>query len=145
MTKQPVTPLALGLFFALATLITFVVGLSFLFPDAPLDIIWRLKPQDHGWLKSHGALVPAGFLLLSAIMAAASLGCLTRQRWGWVLAVLIFIANGIVDAARIAFDAPLEGTVGATVSAIVIWWLIQPRVRRLFASSASLGPRPRRG
>ena len=111
-----------------------LVGLSFLFPDGPFDIIWRLKPQDHDWLKSLGPFVPAGFLLLSGIMAAASAGCFARQRWGWVLAILIFSANGVVDVARIAFGALVEGMLGATVSAAVVWWLIQPRVRRLFAS-----------
>jgi hypothetical protein len=136
MTERPITPLALGFFFAPATLITFVVGLSFLFPDGPLDIIWRLKPQDHDWLKSHGPFTPAGFLLLSVIMAAASAGCFARRRWGWVLAIIVFSANGLVDAARIAFGAPVEGTLGATVSAAVVWWLIQPRVRRLFASAS---------
>jgi uncharacterized protein YjeT (DUF2065 family) len=116
---RPITPRALGVFFALASCITLLVGLSFVFPGGWLDIIWRIKPDEHLRLKGYGQIVAWGFLLISTIMAAASIGCFARQRWGWTLAVTIFFANGAGDATRIFFGAPAEGLLGVSISDLV--------------------------
>lgn len=132
MTRPAVTPSAAGAFLALATLLSALAGASLLAPGGPLDVIWRVKPKAHAELLAMGPLAGIGFLGLSVIMAAASVGCFARRRWGWGLAVVIFVVNGLADGARIAFGAPLEGAIGVTAAALIVWWLAQVRVRATF-------------
>ena len=79
-----------------------------------------------------GSLAGFGFCGLSVAMAAASIGCFARRRWGWDLALAIFVGNGLADAARIPLGAPSEGVLGVTVAAVIVGWLTRPRVRDLF-------------
>jgi hypothetical protein len=130
--QRPVTPIAAGLFFAIATVLTAAAGVSLLTPNRALDIMWRIKPRDHETLLGMGPLVGFGFCGLSVVMAAASIGCFAKLRWGWDLAVAIFVVNGLADAARIPLGAPSEGVLGVTVAAVIVWWLTRPRVRGLF-------------
>ena len=132
MTRRPVTPIAMGLFFALAMVLTATAGASLLAPNGPLDVMWRLKPSEHAVLLGMGPLVGSGSIGLSAAMMATSVGCFTRRRWGWGLAVAIFVVNGLADAARILSGTPFEGVFGVTVAAFIVWWLTRLRVRRLF-------------
>lgn len=134
--NRPVTPYALAGFFALSTLLTFAAGTSLLTPTGPLDWIWAIKPAEHAELLAMGPVVGAGFLALSLAMAAAAYGTFTRRRWGYWLAALIFLVNGLSDAARGLSGGLVEGMIGVTVTAIVLWWLTRPKVRRLFASRA---------
>ncbi len=129
---RPVTPVAAGLFFAIATVLTAAAGVSLLSPNRSLDVIWRIKPRDHQALLAMGPLVGFGFCGLSVAMAAASIGCFGRLRWGWGLALTIFVVNGLADAARIPLGAPSEGVLGVAVATGIVWWLTRPRVRDLF-------------
>ena len=129
---RPVTPIAGGLFFAIAAILTAAAGVSLLAPNGALDVMWRIKPRDHETLLGMGPLVGFGFCGLSVAMAAASIGCFAQHRWGWGLALTIFVVNGLADAARIPLGAPSEGVLGVTVAAIIVWWLTRPRVRDLF-------------
>ncbi|MEP6967010.1 MAG: hypothetical protein ABI906_02915 [Pseudomonadota bacterium] len=122
----------MGLFFALAMVLTAAAGASLLSPNGPLDVMWRLKPSEHAILLRMGPLVGIGFIGLSAAMMATSVGCFARRRWGWGLAVAIFVVNGLADAARVLGGAPVEGALGVTVATLIVWWLTRPRVRRLF-------------
>jgi hypothetical protein len=130
---RALTPLITGVFFAVATGITAVVGISLLLPGSALDAIWSIKPAEHEQLLRAGNLAAVGFVGLAAIMAVASLGAFRRRRWAWRLALIIFAINGVGDAARIALGAPAEGTVGVAVVALIIFWLTRRRVRDMFA------------
>jgi hypothetical protein len=130
--KQPLTPMLVGAFFAIATVICSAAGTSLLVPGGQLDWMWRIKPVEHEQLLRLGPIVGFGFLGLAAMMALASLGSFMRRRWGWGLAVFIFVANGLGDAARIFSGAPAEGMLGVVVTAAIVWWLTRADVRALF-------------
>ena len=136
---RPVTPLVAGTFFAFATLLVALAGVSLLFPGGPLDAMWRIKPREHAQLLTHAPLVGTGFLLLGMVMGAASIGCFARRHWGWILAVTIFVANGVADLARIPLGAPGEGLLGAAITGLLVWWLTRPRVHSLFRAGAYHG------
>ena len=129
---RTLTPVILGIFFAAATGITAVVGISLLVPGSALDAIWRIKPEEHEQLLRMGSLVGVGFLGLAAFMAVTSVGALRRRRWAWRLAITIFGINGAGDAVRIAFGALAEGVLGVTVVVSIIFWLTRKRVRDMF-------------
>jgi hypothetical protein len=130
---RPVTPYALAGFFALSTLLILAAGTSLLTPGGALDWIWTIKPAEHARLLAMGPVVGAGFLVLSLAMAAAAYGTFSRRRWGYRLAVAIFLVNGLGDAARGLSGGPAEGVIGVMVTAIILWWLSRSKVRRLFA------------
>lgn len=94
--------------------------------------MWGFKPTEHQQLLQLGPLVAIGFLALAGIMALASVGSFGRRRWGWALAIAIFLVNGLADAARIPLGAVTEGIVGVVITAAFIWWLARPRVKALF-------------
>ena len=94
--------------------------------------MWRIKPAEHEQLLRLGPIVAVGMLGLSVVMGLTSLGAFTRRRWGWGLAVVVFLVNGLGDAARVLFGAPAGGLFGGLVTAVIIWWLTRPSVRALF-------------
>jgi hypothetical protein len=126
------TPALLGWFFVFATAACTLAGLSLLMPGSPLDAIWRWKPDEHRQLLAFGPLLGMAFLALAVVMAAASFGTFARRRWGLKLAMAIFAANAIADAARLPFGAVWEGVIGIAVTGIILWWLAGPRIRRAF-------------
>ncbi len=126
------TPLLLGGFFAFATLMCALAGVSLLLPGGALDWIWLIKPEEHNLLMALGPWMGGGFLALAVAMAAASFGTFRRRRWGRWLAMAIFAVNAAADAARISSGAALEGAIGVAVTAFILWWLTRAPVRRLF-------------
>ncbi len=130
--RHPVTPIVMGFFFAIATVIALVTGFSLLWPGSALDAMWRIKPEEHQQLLRAGLPAAVGFVGLAAIMAIASRGACLRRRWAWWLAMTIFIINGIGDAVRGMFGAPAEGVIGVAVVAVILLWLTRPLVRGLF-------------
>ena len=109
-----------------------LAGASLLSPSGPLDWIWRWKPAEHEQLLRLGPAAGAAFLGLALVMALASIGAFARRRWAWPLALAIFAANAIGDAARIPSDAVAEGLIGVALTAAILWWLTRPAVRALF-------------
>ena len=73
-----------------------------------------------------------GFLLLGVIMLFASVGCFRRRRWGWWLAVGIFAVNGLADAGQLFLGHYLEGAIGVTVAAGIVFYLWRPKVQGAF-------------
>ena len=72
--RRPATPIVVGFFFAIATGITAVTGISLLLPGSFLDAMWRIKPEEHQQLLSAGVPASVGFFGLSVIMAITSIG-----------------------------------------------------------------------
>jgi hypothetical protein len=119
-------------FFLFGTVMTALAGASLAWPNGPLAVMWRVKPDEYRQLLAMGPWVPVGFFMLSALMAATAFGTWKRRRWGWWLAVIIFAVNGLSDLARAASGAYWEGLFGAAIAALILWWLFRPGVRGMF-------------
>jgi hypothetical protein len=132
--RNPVTPQALGVFFALSAATTAWAGASLLWPAAPFQDLWSLKPGARAALSAFTPWSGIAFLSLSLVMALASYGATRRRRWGWRLALAIFIANALGDASRALVGGWAEAIIGVTVASAIVWWLLQPRVRAGFES-----------
>ena len=126
------TPILLGAFFAFATAMCVLAGVTLLVPGAAAEHVWRIKPDEYHRLLQMGPGVGAGFLLLAFVMALAAYGTFRRRLWGWRLALVIFALNGLGDAVRIPFGAAVEGAIGIAAAATILWWLLRPPVRALF-------------
>ena len=131
-TRSPLTPVLLTLFFLFGTAMTAFAGASLAIPHGPLARIWRAKPDVYEQLLALGPLVAMGFFALSALMALTVFGVWRRRRWGWMLAVGIFIVNALADAARAIADREWNGLVAVAVVALILWWLLRRDVRAIF-------------
>ena len=130
--RWPATPIVAGVFFAFATGITAVTGISLLLPGSVLDVMWRIKPEEHEQLLSAGVPASVGFFGLSAIMAITSIGAFLRRRWAWRLAIVVFVINGIGDVTRAALGAAVQGVVSVAAVALILFWLTRTGVRATF-------------
>ena len=74
-----------------------------------------------------------GFLILAIVMASASIGWFRRRIWGWWLAVVIFLINGLSDAGQILIGHFLEGGIGVAVSGAILFFLSRPKVHGTFS------------
>lgn len=130
--RRPVTPVALGAFCLFAAAMAALAAITLLAPGTPLDAAWRIKPAAHAQLLALGPAVGVGFVLLCAAAIATSVGTFGRRRWGWWVALVGVCANATGDAINGLAGAWIEGLVGVSVTAAIVWWLTRPRVRALF-------------
>ena len=135
------TPILLAGFFAFATAMCLLAGVTLLVPGAPAERLWSIKANEYHRLLQMGPGVAAGFLLLALVMVLAAYGSARRRLWGWRLALAIFALNGFADALRIPFGAAAEGAIGVAATVAILWWLSRPGVRALFDRRG----RPHRG
>ena len=130
--RRPITPMVVGAFYLLASLICAAAGVSLLLPRGGFDWMWTIKPAAYNQLLAMGPWSGIGFCLLAMAMALTSVGGLRRKRWGWLLAVAIFATNGIADAARLLAGEVLEGLIGVIVAGAILYVLSRRQIRRTF-------------
>jgi hypothetical protein len=126
------TQFALVLFFTAAAVLCMAAGLTMIFPDTALSAIWRIKPDEFAQLLDLRPWTSIGFLLLSGWMGFTAWGCLNGSLWGWRMAIAIFAANGLGDAAQIFTGRIVEGFIGLAVVVTIVFWLTRPRVKAAF-------------
>lgn len=119
-------------FFAVATCILLSVGMALLLPESKFEAIWDLYPARRLVLMPHRSWLGPGFLTLAIAMVSASIGCFRRRKWGWWLAVGIFLVNGIGDAGQVLLGHFLEGGIGVAVAGAILFYLSRPEVRAMF-------------
>jgi len=119
-------------FFAVASCILLSVGMALLLPGSKLEAIWVLYPARRSLLMPYRMWLGPGFLALAIGTIAASTGCFRQRKWGWWLAVGIFLVNGISDAGQILLGHFLEGGIGVAVAGAILLYLLQPKVRATF-------------
>src|SRR5271163_2005193 len=126
--------LLIAIFFAVATLILLSVGTALVAPGSPFEAIWLLYPARRSLLLPYRTWLGPGFLILAFVMASASIGCFRHRRWGWGwwLAVAIFSVNGLGDAAQLLMGHLLEGGIGVSVAAAILYFLSRREVRETF-------------
>ncbi len=126
------TQVGLVLFFTAAAVLCMAAGLTIIFPDTALSAIWRIKPDEFAQLLNLRPWTGIGFLLLSGLMGATAWGCWNGSLWGWRMAIAIFAANDVGDAAQIFTGRILEGSIGITVVVAIVFWLTRPQVKAAF-------------
>jgi len=97
-----------------------------------LEVIWKLYPARRAVLMPYRGWLGPAFLTLAIVMASASIGCFRRRIWGWWLAVVIFLINGLSDAGQILIGHFLEGSIGVAVAGVLVFYLSRPHVRGVF-------------
>ena len=115
-------------FFIFAMIMCAVAGVALISPQTSLSVIWEIKPNDYQMLLAFAPWSGVGFLLLSALMAAAAWGTAHRTWWSWQLSIVTFLANGIGDALQMVAGRVMEGAVGVMVTGAIVYWLMRRKV-----------------
>ena len=127
------TPVLLGVFFALATLILVSVSTALFFPGTAAEIVWKTYEARRAMLMPYRVWLAPGFLALAVAMASASFGCFSQRAWGRLLAIAIFTVNGAGDVVQLFHGNVVEGAIGVVAAGLLIFWLSRPSVKEAFA------------
>ncbi len=120
---------ALIIFFLAGTLISFVAGLSLLFPAAIFEPMWRINPRGHDGLVRIGLWGVALLFATSISCAAAAIGLWRRVRWGHVTAVALIAINLLSDIANAVLGTEPRAIIGVPIALALLLYLLSKRVR----------------
>jgi len=131
--SRPGTILIVAAFLFFATGIACVVGVSLLFPNRLLELLWKLNPEGAVLFHSIGPVSGVFLLVLAVATFAAARGLLAGRRWAWRFSVALFTidATGNAISFFLSHDA-LRTTIGTIVSLAFLIALCGRDVRRYF-------------
>jgi hypothetical protein len=139
--RRPVGLLLLSAFFVFGALMASLAFLGLVFPEGPLEPMWRLNRHAQVALL---ALRWWGVLLMLGVAAAcalAALGLWTRARWGHRLAVAILAVNLLGDLLSAVALGDLRTLIGVPIAGAIIMYLVSPRTRAQFEIPSAAAPR----
>lgn len=134
-TELPARPIgitALIIFFLVGTLLSFVAGVSLLFPSTSFEAMWRLNPRGHDGLVRIGLWAAALLFAASFACAAAAIGLWRRTRWGHATAITLIAINLLSDLANACIGTEPRAIVGVPIAFALILYLLSKRVRVFF-------------
>lgn len=122
-----------GIFLLFAAVMASLAATTLLWRGTALDRVWVLNPTAYQKLAPVGGTVGIFFLLLGAVLAAAGIGWFRRRLWGWKLAVAIIAAQVLGDIVNCVRGDWLRGGAGIIIAGALLLFLLQPRIRAVFA------------
>ena len=140
MTRSPARPFgitALIIFFMVGTVLSFLAGLSLLVPANFFDKMWRLNSRGHEGLLRIGYWAVVLLFAASASCAAAAVGLLRRERWGYILAIALIGINFLSDIANSVLRTEPKAIVGVPIALLIILYLLTKRVRNYFGDRSA--------
>jgi len=123
---------ALSLFFLASATISLVASVSLLFPGTVLEPMWRLNPRAHDAFISMGGWAIVLLCVVCVVCASAAVGLWQGARWGYWLAVSIFIVNLLGDVANVVLEREYMAAVGVPIVLVILTFLMSRRVRSFF-------------
>jgi hypothetical protein len=107
-------------------------AVTLLKPGTVLDRLWVLNKTGHAQLASLGKGAGLGFVVLSALLWAASVGWSRRRYWGWVLGTTIVAINTAGDLVNLAIGEHLKGAAGVAIAGLLLIYMTRSAVRNYF-------------
>ncbi len=132
--KRPRGFVPIGIFFLFGATMAAYAAVTLLKPETVLDRLWVLNGTGHAQLASLGKGAGLGFVLLSALLCAASVGWFRRCYWGWVLGATIVAINAAGDLVNLAIGEHGKGAVGVAIAGLLLIYMIRPGVRDYFST-----------
>lgn len=139
--KSPRGVSAVGTFLFFGCLMASLAGMTLVWPGTLLDRMWALNPRAYKELAPFGKAVGIPFLLLGVTLAVAGTGWFKRRLWGWRLAVAIIATQVLGDLANVFLGRVVEGAIGVAISGALLFYLLRPAVKSVFASDDALSVR----
>ena len=124
----------IGVFFLFGAIMAAYASVTLLKPGTALDALWVLNKAAHTRLASLGKGAGLGFVALSLLLCATSLGWFGRRYWGWFLGTTVVVINAAGDLANLTMGAHWKGAAGVAIAGLILIYMTRPRVRRCFGT-----------
>jgi hypothetical protein len=125
----------MGIFLVFGTCMALLAAGTLTWPGTPLDQAWKLNPHAQIRLRPLGTTAGILFFLLAFALGLSAFGWFRRRRWAWLLATLLIATQVLGDIINAASGNLLQGLVGATIAAALLFYLLHPAVRSAFPPS----------
>jgi len=135
MERTPFGLRALAGFFVFGSVMSATAALGLLFPNGPLETVWRLNPESREALSKLGAMAVVLMAAVSAACALSALGLLKHSAWGYRLALGVLTVNLLGDTANAIVRNDLRTLIGLPIGGLLIAYLLRPRIRGLFKAN----------
>ena len=126
----------LSVFFAAGAVISATTALALMFPGSSLEPMWRLNPEAHVALTRMGPWAVLLMIAVAIACALAAVGLFTTRRWGHQLAVALIGCNLLGDLTNGILRGDRRTLIGLPIGAALLIYLLSPRTRGRFRSSA---------
>src|SRR5262245_14887501 len=131
--RRPVAVSALSIFFALGAAMAFIAAVSLIFPDSPLEPMWRLNPRARASFRDLGFWSAALMLAASSGCAVSAIGLWRGSRWGHIAALSMLAISLVGDVLNVALGTEPRAVVGIPIVGVLITYLLTRSVRSFFA------------
>jgi hypothetical protein len=122
----------LGALFVFVAITAAYAGITLLQPGTAFDGLWTLNKAGHAQLATLGKPAGIGFLVLSALLCAATVGWFRHRYWGWLLGTTIIAINTVGDLINAARGEWLKGSVAVAIAGLLLFYLTRSEVRSYF-------------
>ena len=119
-------------FFVFGSVMASLAFLGLLFPDGPLEPMWRLNRHAQVGLLGLGWWGVLLMLVVAIVCALAAIGLARRTRWGHRFAVTAIAVNLLGDLLNAVVLGDLRTLIGIPIGGAVIWYLMSSRTRAQF-------------
>jgi hypothetical protein len=137
LARVPLGITAMGLFLIFGALMASLAGTTLVWRGTALDRVWALNSRAYHRLAPFGKMAGIAFLVLGITLAVAAVGWFQRYLWGWRLAAAIIATQVLGDLVNVFLGRIVEGGIGASIAAMLLFYLVQDRVRSVFRRQVS--------
>lgn len=128
---------AMGVFLHFGAVMALLAGVTLVWHGTFMDRVWILNQRAYNQLAPLGKAAGISFLFLSAALVFAGAGWLFRRFWGWVSTVVIIATQFLANLVNAATGDLLRGSVGFLLSGALLYFLLRPKVRKVFSGHPS--------
>ena len=133
-SQRPKGLTALGAFFIFGAAMSFTAGVGLLFPNGPLEPMWRLNPRAR---EGFGRMGLWAVVLMFAVCIACSFAAAGLWRgavWGHRLAIGVLVLNLLGDAINALSGLEPRAALGVPIAGALVAYLVSDSVRAFFAA-----------
>lgn len=124
---------AMGVFLFFGAIMASLAAITLLWQGTVLERAWTLNPMAYKQLAPLGSKVGILFLSLAVTLTTAGIGWFRRRLWGWRLALIIIATQILGDVVNCVRGDWLRGGTGVIIAGALLLFLLQPRMRAMFA------------
>jgi hypothetical protein len=130
--QRPAGVAGLAALFAFGTLASAFALVTIVWRGTPLDEIWRINPEGHAALSDLGRAGGGLMGAVCALCAAAAVGTWSGQRGGYLLAIVLLVANLCGAVAEAIPGGRPEALVGVPIVGGILAYLRLSTTRAYF-------------